>query len=410
MPLFRYEAVDDQGHNIGGTMSAEDEPGLEKTLKSAGLWLVEAALEAPRATDAVAASNSVRVPLWGKQRRRALIDFCTMMGFQSRVGVPLVQALEVIGQQYENPHFRKVVADVQRQIEGGTRFHEALATHPRIFSTEFLGIIRAGELSSRLPETFKDLKSYLEWVDKVVQDVRSATLYPAIVLGVIAVFVSSLFTFVIPKFADLLAKLNVPLPLLTQIIFGLSEFAKKNWWIGLLLVLFLTVGLKFGRRWSPDFARMVDRVKLRLPIFGELNRMLAISRFTHNFVVLYRSGLPVLQVLDLCRGLVGNLVVADAVAGIQEDVKRGSSISDACRKSDIFPPMLLRMLMVGEKTGKLDAALEDVAQYYNQIIPERIKKMLTLLEPCLMLMLIGTVLIVALSIYLPLITLMGSIR
>lgn len=410
MPLFRYEAVDDQGHNIGGTMSADDEPSLEKTLKSAGLWLVEAALEAPRAAGAAAKSNSGRVLLWGKKRRRALIDFCTMMGFQARVGVPLVQALEVIGQQYENPHFRKVIADVQRQIEGGLRFHEALATHPRIFSTEFLGIIRAGELSSRLPETFKDLKLHLEWVDKVLQDVRSATLYPSIVLAVIAAFVLSLFTFVIPKFADLLTKLNVALPLLTQVMFGLSEFAKKTWWIGVLLVVCLTVGIQLGRRSSPGFARALDRLKLRLPIFGELNHMLAISRFTHNFVVLYRSGLPVLQVLDLCRSLVGNLVVADAVAGIQEDVKRGSAISDACRKSDLFPPMLLRMVMMGEKTGKLDAALEDVAQYYNQIIPERIKKMLTLLEPCLMLILIGTVLIVALSIYLPLITLMGSIR
>lgn len=410
MPVYRYQAVDENGRNLSGMMAAEDEPKLEKKLKTAGLWLLDAQIDVRVGGDAGAAKDSKWVPLWGKKKRRALIDFCTMMAFQTKVGIPLVQALAVIGEQYENPHFRRTVAGAQRLIEGGLRFHEALARYPGVFSKEFVGIIKAGEASSKLPETFRDLKHYQEWVDKVIQEVRQATLYPMIVLSVISVFVLALFTFIVPKFATLLTRLHVPLPMITQVIFGVSEFATRTWWLWALLILFLTVGLKVGSRLSPRFACGVDRVKLKLPVFGELNSMLAISRFAHNFVMLYRAGISVIPALELCQGLVGNLVVGEAIAGMKEDVKDGATISEAMRRHGIFPPMLLRMVMMGEATGNLDAAMEDVAGYFNQVIPERIKKMLGILEPMLMLSLIGVVLVVALAIYLPLVTLMGSIK
>jgi len=411
MPVFRYEAIDKRGRNLSGMMPALDESNLELKLKSAGFWLIDAATERPPAAmDKPAQSDLGWRTMWGKRRRRALIDFCTLMSFQSKVGIPLVQALEVASQDCEDVQFRRVLAGLQHHIESGLLFYEALEKYPRLFTPHFVSVIRAGEMSSKLPETFDDLREYLEWVDQVIAEMRQASLYPLIVTTVIFAFVLFLFTFIIPRFATLLTSLKIPLPLLTQIIFALSDFVKATWWLWLLGLLAVTLGVPLGRRLSRRFALWLDRLKLNLPIFGPLNLMLALSRFTHNFAILYRAGIPILQSLNLCQGLVGSLVVEDAVAGVHEDVKTGSTISEALRRQPIFPPMLLRMVVMGETTGNLDAALENVSEYYNEIIPRRIKKIFTVLEPALMLALIFVVGAVALSIYLPSLALMGNIR
>jgi type II secretory pathway component PulF len=362
-------------------------------------------------TEALPRGQALWFKVLGKRQRRELIDFCTLMSYQVRVGIPLVKSLDVAAQDCKDPSFRKVLAGLQTQIESGRTFHEALASYPSVFSPHFVSVIRAGELSSKLPETFEDLKEYLEWVEQVIADVRQATIYPAIVISVISVFVLFLFTFIIPKFADLLDKLKVKQPLLTQIVFTTGDSVKSTWWLWLPLLLLVLIGVPVGRRLSPRFALLVDNFKLRLPVFGELNLMLALSRFTHNLAILYRSGLPILQALELCkRGLIGNVAVERAVASIAEEVKTGSTISEAMHRQSVFSAMLLRMVNMGETTGNLDHALDNVADYYNQVIPRRIKNVFSVLEPALMLLLIFIVGAVALAIYLPIISLMGSIR
>jgi type IV pilus assembly protein PilC len=248
-------------------------------------------------------------------------------------------------------------------------------------------------------------------VDQVIADVRQATLYPIIVVCVITVFVLFLFSYIIPKFADLLNSLHVKQPLLTRIVFATGGIVKGTWFIWLPLLVATIVGVPLLRRYYPPFAMAYDRLKLRLPIFGPLNHMLALSRFSHNLAILYRAGLPILQSLELCkRGLIGNVVIEQAVAEVSEDVKTGSTIAEAMHRQGVFTAMLLRMVGMGETTGSLDNALENVSSYYNEVIPRRIKATLAVLEPMLMLMLIFLVGAVALAIYLPIITLMGSIR
>jgi type IV pilus assembly protein PilC len=412
MPVFRYQAVDKRGRNLQGVMTAHDEPNLEQKLKGFGLWLTDATQERPAAaTDRLPRAELVWLRLRGKQQRRELIDFCTLMTFQVRVGIPLVRALEAACQDCKDPTFRKVLNGLQNRVESGLHFYEALAHYPQVFSTHFVSVIRAGELSSRLPESFEDLRAYLEWADQVVSDVRQATLYPSIVVSVIFVFVLFLFTYIIPKFANLLAKLNVKQPLLTQIVFAVGDAARATWWIWLPLLLLGVIAFPIARRVSPAFALAVDRIKLQLPIFGELNLMLALSRFAHNLAILYRSGLPILQALELCKqGLIGNKYVEKAVAEVEEDVKTGSTISEAMHRQTVFSAMLTRMVAMGETTGNLDHALNNVADFYNAVIPRRIKQVMTVLEPVLMLVLIFTVGCVALAIYLPILTLMGSIH
>jgi type IV pilus assembly protein PilC len=291
------------------------------------------------------------------------------------------------------------------------QLHEAMRRYPKVFSEHIISVVKAGETSSKLPEIFNDLKEYLEWVEQIVSDVRQASLYPSIVFVVIMGFAIFLFTFIIPKFAEFLSKLNVEQPMLTQIVFGLGDFAKHTWWIWIPLFLFLAIGIPIGRKMSKGFTYFTDQIKLNLPIFGELNLMLALSRFAHNLAMLYRSGIPILTSLNFCTsGLIGNAVVEKAVASIEEDVKRGSTISEAMHRQPVFSAMLKRMITMGETTGNLDKALDTVADYYNDVIPRTIKKVFSVAEPMLMLILIFIVGCVALAIYLPIISLMGSIK
>jgi type II secretory pathway component PulF len=411
MPLYEYQAIDKRGRNLTGVMPAEDELSLDGKLKDAGLWLTDANITWPKT-----AANNPNAPvrrfrLRGSRGRRELIDFCTLMTFQIRAGITVVKALEVACNDCKNDGFKEVLVDMQRQIEGGLRFHEAMAFYPGTFSKHFLTVIKAGETTSNLPESFNDLKEYLDWVDKMMADVRQATLYPAIVSTVITGFTIFLFTYIIPKFAALLTSLKVQQPLLTQIVFGVGDFAQKTWWLWAPLFLFTIFFFAFGRRISPKIGYAVDYAKLHVPIFGELNGMLALSRFAHNLSILYRSGLPIIQCLEMCQeGLVGNMVVEKAVEEVAEDVKTGSTISEAMHRHNVFTALLLRMVSMGETSGNLDKALDNVAEYYNDVIPRRIKAVFSIMEPALMLFLIFMVGCVALAIYLPIISLMGAVK
>jgi len=411
VPLFKYEAIDERGRTHSGTMPAQDESSLEIKLKETGLWLTEAIVHWPKVPADSPKAAIRRFSLHGTQGRRELIDFCTLMSFQIRSGVTAVRALEVAAQDCKMPGFKLVLENLQRQVEGGLKFHEGMAFFPKVFSVHFLTVIKAGEATSKLPEAFADLKEYLEWVERVLGEVRQATLYPTIVLAVVCAFVLFLFTFIIPKFALLLSSLHVAQPLLTRLVFGVGNFTKATAWIWLPAFTATVVLLLVGRRVSPRFGYFLDEVKLRGPVFGELNLMLALSRFSHNLSILYRSGIPIIQALNLCQqGLVGNQVVDRAVAAVEEDVKTGSTLSEAMHRQRVFSALLKRMVAMGESSGNLDKALDNVSEYYSEVIPRRIKRIFSILEPMLMLFLICLVGAVALAIYLPIISLMGAIR
>jgi len=260
MPVFRYQAIDRRGRGLNGVMPANDESNLEHKLKQLGLWLTDALVEKPAPPpDELPGYRAFRSKVRGGRQRRELIDFCTLMSYQIRVGVPLVNCLEVASDDCKDPSFKKVLGGLQSQLESGRTFNEALANYPSVFSHHFVSVIRAGEMSSKLPETFEDLKKYLEWVEQIVGEVRQATIYPAIVISVIAVFVLFLFSYIIPRFADLLTNLKVKQPLLTQIVFAAGDAVKSTWMVWLPLLLAILIGVPLGRRYSHSFAIAFDR-------------------------------------------------------------------------------------------------------------------------------------------------------
>jgi type IV pilus assembly protein PilC len=419
MPEFCYQAIDKQGRHLSGSMPAMDESDLHKKLKALGLWLAESELKrnaqnADANTDTGAAPKKARlaVPGFGKKvKRRELVDFCTLLTFQIRAGVPLVQALQATAEDCTDKDFRVVINKLQQHIESGMELHEALARFPDVFDAHFISVVHAGVISDKLPEILETMKKYLEWMDQVMGEVRQAAMYPSIVLLVVAGFTGFLFTFIIPKFAKLLTSVHVPQPMLTQVVLGISSMARATWWIWLPLVIGLLLTVPLGRRYSPRFAMAMDRWKLQLPVFGPINLMLALSRFSHNLAILYQSGIPILEALNQCQhGLIGNLYVEEAVGKMANDIKTGSTISEAMHRQQVFSAMLVRMVALGETTGRLDSALITCGDYYDVTIPPRIKKLFAMLEPALMLFIIGLVGAVALAIYLPILSLMNSIK
>ena len=410
MAVFQYRGVDKSGRAVAGTMTAEDAINLEEKLRASGYWLLDAKAreQGPAKKSGPGQASWIS---WGTGvKRRDLIEFCTMMDFQSRAGVPLVQALKVVAEDCQNLRFKEVIQGLHRHLEAGLLLNEAMTKYPQVFNRQMTSVLRAGELGVNLPGAFASIRSYLEWLEEMMRDVRQASIYPMIVLTVVCAFVLLLFSFVIPKFVTLLAAANVALPLLTQIVFGASDFAKATWWIWPLLALVIVISVKTACRLSKGFRLGFDQLKLNLPVFGELQLMLAVSRFAHNLALLYRSGIPIVTALKLCEDLVGNAVVEHSVNQMQSALESGDSISEAMARHKIFPSLLVRMVAVGETSGNLDTGLQNVSDYYHDIVPRRIKTIFAMVEPALIVFLVMLVGTIAVSIFLPILSLMSAIK
>jgi type IV pilus assembly protein PilC len=406
MPNYGYVGVDRSGRNVSGKMVASDETELEEKLQGLGLWLVSAKTD--KAEERAKAKR--RRKSFGGVTRQEMINFCTLMGFQLKVGITMTTAIQVAAEDCESPRFRSVLVEIKQHIESGAQLAEALERFPHVFQPQFVSLVRAGESSSALPETFMELKRYLEWQDAIIADVRQATIYPAVVLMVVMALVMILFTFVIPKFVMLLTSVKVALPLPTRIVFGLSDVVKATWWIWLLCVTVLPAGVAIGRHYSLKFAIFCDKVKFKIPLFGGLIHMLVVARFAHNFGILYSSGVSIVNALKLTRGLVGSIWVSTVLEDIVARVEAGDALSEGLRRYPVFPPLLVRMVVMGENTGNLDKALANVSDYYNLIVPRKIKKIFAIMEPMLIVFLVGLVGFVALAIFMPILSLLGSIK
>ena len=400
MVNFHYRAIDAQGKPAEGEMMAGDLSQLEHRLQDMGLWLVRALEAKPK--------TSARSGKLGKVKPRDLLEFSTHMFTLLDAGIPLSQAVKNLSEESPNLLLRATLQKIFQQVEAGSPLHAAMNQYPSIFPPQVTNLVQAGEESDTLADTFKELERYLDWADQIRGDIRQATIYPSIVIIAVTGLLILLFTFVIPRFIPVLHDLNVPLPLVTILVIGISEFMVNNWHVWMPVLLMTPLAWWIGRKYMPGFSSWRDRFVLELPILGELLQMLTLSKFVQNFAVLYRAGIPVLHCLQLCRGLVGNQVVANALQDMQRSIAEGATIHDSLRRHPIFPPMMIQMISVGEMTGSLPKTLTNVANYYNREIPRRVKKIFAILEPVITLGLIGIVGIVALALFMPMMSLMGS--
>ncbi len=400
MSFYRYRACNSAGENLTGAAEAENVSALENRLRGAGIWLLEAHESQAARADANHISN-IRV------RRADLITFFIQMALLLRAGITLAQALERLAADFSGSKLGPVLDHLYESISVGNPLHRSMERYPNIFSRQIISMVQAGEASGQLPEVFQNLSAYYEWLDQLISDIRQALIYPVMVLSAAVALITLLFTFVVPKFVTLLTDLKLEVPTLTRIVMAISETLIHGWPIILATLIILPVALKLALR-SPDLARSFDENLMKIPIFGSLIGMFALSRFTQNLAMLYKAGIPLLRGLEITRNLVGNRAIAAAIDDAHDGVAQGVPLSKGLARHTLFPPTLITMIATGESSGSLDVALQSVADYYNKMIPRRIKIVFAVFDPLMMLSLIGIVGLVALSVILPILQLWSA--
>lgn len=402
-PEYQYRAVDDAGKGVTGVLSANDAATLETKLSDIGLFLIEFKKREGKAQKLFRERAK-------KIKRRDLIEFFTQTEALVSSGVTLLDAIRAQAKDASKPALKSVLENIARNIEAGNMLHEAMGAYPKIFSGQVVSMVRAGERSGTLTEVLRELIRYMEWMERLIGDIKQATIYPVMVFLALVVFVTILFTFVVPRFVKILVTLKIALPLPTVIVMGISDFFLTTWWAWLLAAFLVPTAKRIGYKKSEKFAMAYDRMKLRLPVFGKLNVMFTVSRFAQNFASLFNAGVPVLNCLQLCEGLVGNKVMEEAVRKARRDIAEGVMLSESLEGSEIITPMTLRMIAVGEATGDMGGALQNVSDYYNEEIPRRVKKVFGVVEPTIIILLVLIVGGTALAIFMPILSLLGGLK
>ncbi len=405
MPDYNYRGVNRTGKRIRGIITAPDVIALESELAKSGSVLIEVEKNAEVESGDSNISFFSRGP-----KERELIDFFITLKSLLKAGVTLLDALRAVREEVESPVFNNIIDDMVTTIEEGGQFTDALSRHPKVFSGHILGVIKAGEIGGKLDEIFEELVRYLEWQVSLKANIKQATIYPVTVLIALTMLIFILFTFVVPKFSELLISLNIPLPFPTRMVMAISAFFVSSWWILLLVVVITVMTLRYMRRYFDWFALAFDTFKLKIMVFGELNRMLTVSKFAYNFSTLFEAGVPVIQSLDLCIRLVGNKVMENALEEAKEGIKAGMQLNESLRKHEIIPKKTLLMITVGETSGDLGGALGNVAAYYTEEVPRRIKKVFSIMEPLIMLTLISVVGFTAAAVFLPILSMFGAVE
>jgi len=391
MSSFTYKAKDEQGRTIKGTMIAPNEDQLAISLDQMGLYLITA--------------KKTKVPesylSWERVKRKDLITFSVHLSTTLSAGIPILQALQDLIEQTEKPKFKKVIEDISRNIQAGNSFSEALAKHPKVFSELYVSIVKAGETTGNVDKVLDDLVTFLEWQESLATDVKQATIYPAFILLAVISLIVLLMTFVFPRFTVIFERTNVPLPLPTRVVMSISHFTTSYWFIIVLIVIALILSHRLVVR-TPRGRYFFDKLKLKLPVFGNLMRKIALSRFSHHFGTLLKAGVEIYHSLMVTEKVVGNSVIANAISNARDYISAGEKLSESLKKGNEFPSMVIRMISIGESSGSLDKTLGKVSQYYDREVPVTIKKVFAVFEPIVIAMLAMIVLGMALSMFLPL--------
>lgn len=396
MARYHYRAYDAAGHAVSGTLEAESVLTLESRLRSGGGWLLDAA--------ETAAAPAPAGPRRWRVRRGEVLTFFVQLSLLLRAGVTLPQALDRLAQDFGSGRLGRLLQGVREDVSNGVPLHQALGAYPRVFSPQVVAMVQGGEISGHLPEVFESLSGYYEWLDQLVSDIRQALIYPLLVVGVSLALVLLLFTFVVPRFVALLTGLAMHVPFLTQVVIWISQALVRGWPVLLGLAVGLPLAGQLALR-SPRLARALDLFLMRLPVFGPLIAMFALSRFAHNLAMLHRAGIPLLRGLELCEQVVGNRAVSQALADVRRGVAEGTPLSRCLSRHELFPPALVTMVATGEASGSLGDSLRGISEFYNKLIPRRIKLVFSVFEPAVMLTLIALVGCVALAVVLPIIQL-----
>jgi len=377
MPLFSYKAVDAQGKNVMGRVEAVNLFDLEQRLARMGLDLV------------VGAQSSQRSRLVAGRRvsRQDLINFCFHLEQLASAGVPVIEGLVDLRESVENPRFREVVSGLVESIEGGRNLSGALAEFPEVFSKVFVSLVRSGEQTGKLPEVLKSLNESLKWEDELAAQTKKLMMYPAFVGSIVLLVTFFLMIYLVPQMTGFIRNMGQDIPLQTRILIAVSGFFVSYWWAVLAAPFVAWGGLRYAMRRNPAVEYAVDHYKLNMPLIGPILRKIILSRFASSFAMMYSSGITVLDAIRSCEEIVGNKPLENALRSAGQQIAEGKNLTAAFADLGLFPPLVIRMLRIGENTGGLDTALLNVSYFYNREVRESIGKVQAMIEPALTLLL-----------------------
>ncbi|HXS51886.1 MAG TPA: type II secretion system F family protein [Usitatibacter sp.] len=399
MALFAYRAVDSEGRISSGNLDAVNAIDLELRLKRLGLDLVT--------FDSVQRSTARRTR---RVTRTELIAFCFHLSQLLKAGVNIIEALTDLRDTVDNPGFRQVIAALLEDIEGGLKLSEAMGNHSYCFDTVFVALVRAGEQSGQLTEVLDQLADNLKWQDEISAQARKALVYPSIVFTVIIAVIFVLMIFLVPQLASAFKSMVPKLPRETAVMVAISSVFVRWWYLLIGVPAAAAIGAIAFARTNEGAQRALDALSLKLPVLGMIRQKIILARFSTYFAMLYRSGISVLDCIQICEKIVGNRVMEEGLQRVGRSISEGQGISQAFIATKLFPPLVLRMLRVGESTGGLDVALLNVSYFYNRQVREGIDRLQAMLGPATTIVLGLLIVGILYSIFLPIYDVIAKIK
>lgn len=381
MALFSYKAVDSRGRFHSGKLDASNENDLESRLARMGMDLVRAKFVEEK-------TSFLSRPTI---RRIDLINFCFHMEQLTRSGVSIIDGLVDLRDSVEQAAFRAVIAQIIEDIESGKKLSEAMSAHPTVFDEMFVSLISAGEESGQLPDVFNSLNGMIKWQDELITTTKKLMIFPAFVGLAIVFVVGFLMIYLVPQLINFIEGIGSTLPFHTRMLIATSNFIVAYWYFFTIVPIAAVLVVRVLAAVSSDVRFRLDSVKLKIWQIGPVLKKIILSRFANFFAMMYKAGIPVLQCIEITERIVGNVAIKNALQKAREDIQEGQGVSISFQNTGLFPPLVVRMIRVGETTGQLDEALLNVSYFYDRDIKDSIERVQALIQPT-MTVLLGSIL------------------
>jgi type IV pilus assembly protein PilC len=429
MPKYNYVALDARGQESAGALEAPSSNDVIAHLRQSGYFPTSVTEEGKQSAKAakkktpkaVAAKAAAQAPakkggsisLFTKKtiKPKTLMIFTRQLATLIDAGLPLLRGLTVLAKQEKDLVLKTTINQLADGVQGGSTFSESLAQHPKIFNKLYINMVKAGELGGVLELVLNRLAEFQEKAEKIKNKVVAAMFYPVVVIIIAMLILSFLLVFIVPKFQAIFHDMlgNKPLPGITQFVIDASDILKDNWYYVIGGIIIITVSYRMFAASAPGRI-ILDRIKLYMPLFGDLTRKNSISRFSRTLGTLVTSGVPILQALNITRETAGNSVIADAITKVHDSVKEGESIVQPLEASGVFPPMVISMIDVGEETGQLPEMLLKIAEVYDDEVDNAVSGLTSLLEPIMIVILAVIVGTIVIALFMPLISIIQNMQ
>ena len=408
MSVFEYVALDEKGRQRKGFVDAPGIVAARQKLREENVYPVEINQTADRKETALA--GVFKINIWERVSANDVSVFTRQLSTLLGAGMPLVPSLSILMKQAQNPLLKKSLAQIREQVNEGKSLTESMSNFPQIFPPFYLNMVKAGEASGTINLVLERLADFSENQQALMGKIKSAMYYPMAVLFVGSAVIFLLMTFLVPKITGIFADMHQTLPLVTIILISMSNFLKSFWWLILILLVAAVAAFKYMTTGTERGKRQWDDAKLKIPVLGQINRKIAIARFSRTLATLLQSGVPLLAAMEIVRNIVNNIIIGEAISKAGKDVEEGKGLSGSLAQSGIFPPLVTEMIAVGEQSGTLESMLNRIATAYETEAQANIMVMTSLLEPLMIVVMAILVAFIVISILLPIFEMSQLVR